>query len=186
MCSALQCLRNGCCTISGLDLTKWRILVCDEAFLWLWKRGWCSETSEPCCFGGSVRSRAGRRGQTSRLDVKGESRGVDGWRGRGLCAWRSSPIDLNPDLTCTVEENTSVIICKQEHKTDSGCLKSKILSAPVYCTSVFVLSAAIALLILLNHRIFSLSSSSKSLFKIFCRSNKTHYSQYASSAITSA
>lgn len=45
------------------------------------KRGWCSETSEPRCFGVSVRSRAGQRGRKSRLDVKGESRGVDGLGG---------------------------------------------------------------------------------------------------------
>lgn len=70
-----------------------------------------------------MRSRAGRRGQTSRLDVKGESRGVDGWmEGQGALCLAQFSIDLNPDLT--VEENTSVITCKQEHKTDSGCLKS--------------------------------------------------------------
>lgn len=49
---------------------------CCKSLLVKRKRRRCLETSEPCC---PVHSQAGQQGQESRLDVKDESRGVDGW-----------------------------------------------------------------------------------------------------------
>lgn len=71
-CRALQCLRNGCCTISGLDLTKWWTLFCSEAAI----KSVCSGG------GGKVKGLPKLRAPvvlTCLSRSQQRRRGVDGW-----------------------------------------------------------------------------------------------------------